>query len=142
MVRGSIMRWRMQGVCDLRGNLQSGEGFEMSAKAYADFHHLQRIDQVPFAAIMRRVGTRPALLDFLVPGLDLVIWKMRPCVREPVDMELRQSALRVLDHAVEACGCESGAMIYELDGYSFFAFRVEYRDAVLIEMGITEVLPG
>lgn len=112
----------------------------MSAKAYADFHHLRRIDQVPFAAIMRRVSTRPALLDFLVPGIDLVIWKMRPCVREPVDMELRQSALRVLNHAVEVF--EPGAMIYEFDGFSFFAFRVEHRDAVLIEMGITEVLPG
>lgn len=111
----------------------------MSAKTYPDFCHLQRINQVPFVAIMRRVGTRPALLDFLVPGLDLVIWKMRPCVREPVDMELRQAALRALDHAVEAC--ESGAMIYEFDGFSFFAFRVECRDAVLAEIGITEILP-
>lgn len=112
----------------------------MSAKAYADFHHLRRIDQVPFAAIMRRVSTRPALLDFLVPGIDLVIWKMRPCMREPVDMELRQSALRVLDHVVDVC--ESGAMIYEFDGFSFFAFQSKYRNAVLAEMGITEIMPG
>lgn len=112
----------------------------MSVKTYPDFYHLRQINQVPFAAILQRVGTRPALLDFLVPGLDLVIWKMRPCVREPVDMELRQAALRALDHVVEEF--EPGAMIYEFDGFSFFAFRTEYRDAVLVEMGITEILPA
>lgn len=112
----------------------------MSAMTYPDFTNLRQINQVPFAAIMRRVGTRPALLDFLVPGLDLVIWKMRPCVREPVEMELRQAALRALDHAVEEF--EPGAMIYEFDGFSFFAFQAKYRDAVLVEMGITEIIPA
>ena len=112
----------------------------MSAKTYPDFYQLRSINQVPFTAIMRRVGTRPVLLDFLVPGFDLVIWKMRPCVREPEDMELLQAALRTLDYAIETC--DPGAMIYEFDGFSFFAFHAKYRDAVLIEMGITEIVPG
>lgn len=104
----------------------------------AKFDQLHPINQVPFATIMRRVGTRPVLLDFLLPSIDLVIWQMRPCVHAAVDSELRQSVLRALDHAVEAC--DSGAAIYEFDGFSFFAFRSTERDQVLKEMGITELL--
>lgn len=104
----------------------------------ADLNLLHPINKIPFTALMRRAGTRPILLDFLLPGMDLVVWKMRPCVREPVDMELRQSALRVLNCAVESS--DSGAAIYEFDGFSLFAFRTEDRDKVLTEMGITELL--
>lgn len=104
----------------------------------AEFDQLHPINQVPFAAIMRRAGTCPVLLDFLLPSIDLVIWQMRPCVRAAVDSELRPSALRALDRAVETCDC--GAAIYEFDGYSFFAFQSAHRDQVLAEMGITELL--
>lgn len=104
----------------------------------AEFDQLHPINQVPFAAIMRRVGTRPVLLDFLLPSIDLVIWQMPPCVRDAVDIELRQSALRALGQVVEAS--DSGVAIYEFDGFSFFAFRSVDRDQVLAEMGITELL--
>jgi len=104
-----------------------------------DAINFKHINQVPLAALVQRAGTTPILLDCLLPGIDLVIWKMRPCVREPIEMELRQAAIRVLDHAVETE--EPGAMIYELDGFSFFAFREDFRDAVLAEMGITKIVP-
>lgn len=101
----------------------------------------KHIADVPFAEIMARAGTKPALLDFLMPGMDLLIWRMRPCVREPVTMELRQSALRVLDHAIEGNNAEPGAAIYEFDGFSFFAFASAHRERVLAEMGIRELMP-
>lgn len=104
-----------------------------------DCGQLQHITQVPFAALMRRVGTRPVLLDCLLPGMDLVIWQMRACVREAVDVELRQAALRALEYSVEAP--EAGATIYESDGFSFFAFRMRDRTKVLAEMGVEEIQP-
>lgn len=107
----------------------------------ADLIRTKHIEDVPFAEIMVRAGTKPALFDFLMPGMDLVIWRMRPCLREPVTMELRQSALRALDRAIESWDCGPGAMIYEFDGFSFFAFASVYRDAVLAEMGIRDLMP-
>lgn len=102
---------------------------------------LRRIEDIPFAGIMFKSDPRPVLFDFLVPGMDLVIWKMRPCVREPVTMELRQAALRALDRAVENADNVSGAAIYEFDGYSFFAYRTVYRQQVMAEMGVRELVP-
>ena len=85
-----------------------------------DFGQFKHINEAPFAAIMQRVGTHPALLDFLVPGIDMVIWQMRRCLHDAVDTELRQSALRALDRSVEASG--DGAEICEFDYFSFIAF--------------------
>jgi len=101
-----------------------------------NFSHLQRIEDVPFAAIMRCSGTSPVLLDFLMPDIDVVIW--RPCVRQAADIELRQATLRVLDHAIEHAD-RPGATIYELDGFSIFAFRRADREEILAQMKIEAI---
>ncbi len=104
-----------------------------------DLKALNPVDCVPFAAIMLRSGTTPVLMDFLVPGMDLVIWQLRPCVRQSVDAELRHCVLRVLDHAVDNVEC--GASVVDIDGFTFFAFRSAHRAQILAEMRISEVVP-
>lgn len=105
----------------------------------ADLKSIKCIEDIPFAGIMWQTDTCPVLFDFLVQGMDLVIWKMRPSVREPKTTELRQAALRTLGSAIENQGIEPGVAIYELDGYSFFAFPSSRREQVMAEMGILEV---
>lgn len=104
-----------------------------------DFNDLRPIGELRFAAIMRHAGSQPVMFSCLLPGIDLVIWQIRPCVRDPQDAELKRAALKTLDHAVESD--TAGAVIYDLDGFSFFAFRVEYREAVMKEMGIETLEP-
>lgn len=124
----------------MSANSSPHSGFNRLFVMIADLKTIKPINEVPFTALMRRMGTRPALLTFLMPDMDLVIWQMRPCVQDACDMELRQSALRALDHAIEDQS-GPGAAIYEFDGFSFFAFRSVYRDEVLTELGITDLLP-
>ena len=100
--------------------------------------YLQRIEDVPFAAIMRRSGTTPVLLDFLLPDMDIVIWQLRPCVRQATNMELRQATLRALDYAIEHAD-RPGTAIYEFDGFSLFAFRRVDRAEILAQMDITKI---
>lgn len=107
----------------------------------SDLKSIKSIKDIPFGGILWDADPHPVLFDDLVPGMDLVIWKMRPCVHEAVTMELRQAALRTLDRAVENKDGTPGTAIYEFDGYSFFAFQTAYRHQVLAEMGIKDLAP-
>lgn len=46
----------------------------------ADLKSINPIEDIPFVEIMRNADPRPALFDDLVLGMDVVIWRMRPCI--------------------------------------------------------------
>lgn len=102
---------------------------------------IHSIENVPFAGIMHKSDPRPVLFDLLVPDIDLVIWKMRPCAYEPAAMEICEAALQALDLIVESEDSTPGAAICELDGYSLFAFRTAHREMMLAAMEIKDVVP-
>lgn len=104
-----------------------------------DFNDLRPIGELRLAAIMRHAGAQPVMFSCLLPGIDLIIWQKRPNVRDSQDEELMRAALKALDHAVEFTA--PGAVVYDLDGYSFFAFRVEYREEIMLEMGLDTLEP-
>ena len=79
------------------------------------------ISQVPLVSLIQNSGATPILLSCLLPGIELVIWKMRRLSREPQETEFRQAALKTLDLAIDIA--EPGAIIHELDG-CWRAFKI------------------
>ena len=98
---------------------------------------------IPFIALLNDAAPQPVMLSAILPGMDLVILRGQPGEGMPLvtDDEMRAAAYRAMEIAVEESEKEVGAGIQSVDCYHLFAFRSEWRDEILEEIGVKTVLP-
>lgn len=99
--------------------------------------------EVPFIAMLNDIAPQPLMLSAILPGMDLVILRGQPTEGTPLvtDDDIRTEAFRAMEIAVEESEKEAGAGIKSIDCYHLFAFLSEWRDAVLQQMGVGQLIP-